>query len=59
MTADVAAAYCSADKRRLPPPSFRLGKSPRWRRGDLDRWLDALAGRAGLSIEDEMLRAME
>ncbi len=44
MTADVAAAYCSVDKRRLPTPSFHLGRSPRWRRRDLDVWLDTLAG---------------
>jgi hypothetical protein len=45
MTAEVAAAYCSVDKRRLPPASFHLGKSPRWRRRDLDAWLDSLAPR--------------
>lgn len=44
MTAEIAAAYCSVDKRRLPPASFRFGRSPMWRRKDLDQWLDRLAG---------------
>ena len=46
MTADIAAAYVSIDKRKLPPPSFRIGKAPRWRRAELDKWLDTLQGKA-------------
>jgi predicted DNA-binding transcriptional regulator AlpA len=43
MTAEVAAAYCSVDRRRLPEPSFRIGRSARWLRTDLDRWLASMA----------------
>lgn len=45
LTRDQACAYASAGPTQLPAASYSEGRSPRWLREDLDRWLDQRAGR--------------
>ncbi len=59
MTADIAAAYCSCDKRKLPPCSFREGHRLRWVKADLDKHIAERAGYSPQAGRDEWMDALE